>query len=919
MILKQYQRMTLDVVRAYFAALDVKTPEEAYKAITESSLDKMTRLGAQRGYAKAALDVPTVSIKIPTGGGKTIVAAHAIRLIAEAQGREHPLVLWFAPSDTIRRQTAEALKKPRHPYRQALDEAFGGNVRVYDLDEVSIMTPADVEGNACIVVATEQAFVKNEKAKYNVYRHSEAFEAHFAAIGYEEGMDVQDDAQECVPSGATALNPKPKCSLVNLMRHHHPIVIVDEAHKMVSRLSMETLARLAPSAVLGLTATPERGNNTLYSVYAKELFDEQMIKLPIELTEFRDRWEEAAFAAIEKRQELERLADREVAQGLGGYLRPLVLFQASKVNGDVPVAALMEFLVGTAKLPKEQIAVVTGEQKELDGIDVADPKCPIRYVVTVQALKEGWDCPSAYVLCSVANVSSNTDTIQLLGRVMRQPNALRRRTPQLNRAYAFVLSRAFGSAATEFADGLKKKGFGEGEAMDAIVPPQQQPLFDDDGEAEGLFNRGDCVVVSGDVYEAIAADLPADVRVTANADGSGRIAIVARIADDTAAKVANLLYERGDARLAAQFLNKVAMKKAEAAEAMPAKTVPMALPRLCAVVQGELCFDGEEAEELAGEDLAAELETNHAVLSDGEFEIEERGETFVLRLDGNEIRQQFASEQMTFLREVKTGLAPGDVVNELADMTRCMAVSPRAMRGWIAGIVNHLVAVRGFTPAQLHCFRHKLKNRLDFHVAEAAMAVRKRAYQAVFFFGDHGAKTPGRGEVGGAGGEDIAVGCDFGRCFQFAENLYANEALMRRYRGGYRFNRHFLGPHRIPAFDGQKTDGEGEEFECAKLIDAHPKVVTWLRGLDRCDESFWLPLAHGRFFPDFVGVLDDGRYFAIEYKGEHLRNSADTLEKDAIGRLWAEKSGGKCLYATVFKSEGGLDVRGQLCKLFGGA
>ena len=62
----------------------------------------------------------------------------------------------------------------------------------------------------------------------------------------------------------------------------------------------------------------------------------------------------------------------------------------------------------------------------------------------------------------------------------------------------------------------------------------------------------------------------------------------------------------------------------------------------------------------------------------------------------------------------------------------------------------------------------------------------------------------------------------------------------------------------------------------------------------------------------------DGRLFAVEYKGEHLRNAKDTLEKDAIGRLWAAKSGGKCLYATVYKSDGGLDVKGQLDKLFWG-
>lgn len=888
MILKQYQRRTLDVIGAYFTALDTKTPEEAYKAITESSLDMMARLGSQRGYAKAALDTPTVAIKIPTGGGKTIIAARAVKLIAESQGREYPLVLWFAPSDTIRRQTADALKKPRHPYRQALDEAFRGNVRVFDLDEASVMTPADIEGNVCVVVATEQAFVKREKSKYNVYRHSEAFEAHFATIGYEEGMDAQEE------------NPaKPKSSFVNLVRHHHPIVIVDEAHKMVSELSMETLTRLSPSAVLGLTATPEKGNNTLYSVHAKELFDEQMIKLPIELTEFRDQWEQAVFAAIAKRQELERLADMEVARGWGGYLRPLVLFQASKVNGDVPVAALKEFLVGKAKVQESEIAVVTGEQKELDGIDVTDAKCPIKYVVTVQALKEGWDCPSAYVLCSVANISSNTDTIQLLGRVMRQPRAKRRRTPQLNRAYAFVLSKAFGSAAAEFAEGLRKKGFEDAEATSAIVPAPQSLFGDDDGdEGENLFNQSGCVVVTGAVYEAIAAEMPEDVEVTANADGSGTIAVKAKISEASASKIANLLHENGQTALAAQFLKKVAQKKSEAVEAVPAKSVKMTFPKLCADVQGELCFDGEEAEELAGEDLGRELETNHAVLPDGEFEIREQGDTFVLELNGNEIKQQFAHEQMTFLQEVKTDLAPGDVVNELAVLTRHKAIPPEVMRGWIAGVVNHLVTVKGFTPAQLYCFRYKLRNCLDGHIAEAARIVRKKAYQTVFFDSVH------------------RVELNVDKAFALDDTLYRNQTMLGVYRGNYRFNKHFLGTHRIPAFDGQLKYGEGEEFECAKLIDAHPKVRTWLRNLATCDESFWLPLAHTRFFPDFVGVLDDGRLFAVEYKGEQLRNAKDTLEKDAIGRLWAAKSGGSCLYATVYKTEGGLDAKGQLGKLF---
>ena len=887
MTLKDYQKDTLKVLKAFFSALDTKTPEEAYKEITESSLDMMKRLGGQRGYARTSLDTPTVAIKVPTGGGKTIIAAHAVKLIAECQDREYPFVIWFAPTDTIRRQTADALKKPKHPYRQALDEAFAGNVCIFDLDEVSMITPSDISNNACLVVATEQAFVKKDKEKYNVYKHSESFESHFASIHLAPGMDAQDE-------DAT----QPKFSFVNLVHSRRPIVIVDEAHKMVSELSKETITRLNPSAVLGLTATPEKGNNTLYSVNASELFDAQMIKLPIELTEFRDQWEQAVFAAIAKRQELERLADSELAKGQGGYLRPLVLFQASKVNGDVPVAMLKSFLIDKAKVGESEIAVVTGDQKELDGIDVTDPKCPVKYIITVQALKEGWDCPSAYVLCSVANITSNTDTIQLLGRVMRQPGAKRRKTPQLNRAYAFVLSKAFGSAAGEFAEGLRKKGFEETEATGAIIPVPQS-LFEEDEDEENLFNQPGSIIVNSDVFESIAQSLPTDVEISPNADGSGQIAIKATISEESAAKVANLLYEKGETKLAIQFLKKVAKKKSEESEQVPAKSLKMCFPKLCAVVQGELCFDGEEAAEVAGEDLGKELELSHAVLPDGEFEIKEEGDAFVLELNGNEIKQQHVAEQMTFLKEVKTDLSPGDVVNEISAITRHRAVKPEIMHAWISGIVNHLVVVKGFKPAQIYCFRYKLRNCLDSHVASAARSVREKAYQAVFF----------------ADSNPVELNVD--KAFTLDDGLYRSQSMLKVYRGHYHFNKHFLGAHRIPEFDGQLKYGEGEEFECAKLIDAHKKVKTWLRNLDKCDESFWLPIAHARFFPDFIGILDDGRLFAVEYKGAQLRDKKDTLEKDAVGRLWAAKSGGKCLYATVYIKQNGLDVKGQLDKLFG--
>lgn len=906
MQLKKYQNDTLAVIKAFFDALDTKTPGEAYESVT-SSADMIARLGNLRHYeplggsrsratetertrGSASLpDVPIVSIKVPTGGGKTIIAAHAVKVIAECQGRECPFIVWFAPSETIRRQTADALKKARHPYRQALNEAFKGNVQVFDLDEVFMITPSDIERNACIVVATEQAFVKKDKEKYNVYKHNENYEPHFAAIRLAEGMDAQED------------NPsQPKFSFVNLVHSRRPIVIVDEAHKMVSELSKETLTRLAPSAVLGLTATPEKGNNTLYSVPAKALFDEEMIKLPVELTEFREDWRQAVFAAIEKRQELERLADREFADGSGGYLRPLVLFQAqaNTKTAEVPVDVLKAFLTDTAKLPTSEIAVVTGEQKELDGIDVTDPQSPIKYIITVQALKEGWDCPSAYILCSVANIASGTDTIQLLGRVMRQPEARRRKTPQLNRAYAFVMSRTFGQAASELAEGLRKKGFDETEAAAAIVMQPDLGLKDDEDEEDGLFNQPGTLVLDSETYEAVASELPDELKIAANADGSGTIEVTAEISDYAMKRVVSALESKGYSMEAAKFIRKVERKRREAMVEIPAKGHKMVFPRLCAEVQGELCLNAADATELVGLGVETELPPK---LPDGAVALSEGGDSFELMLDGNKIKQQFVQTEMEgFLRDLKTDYSAGDVVNELNALVVYHGISPRAKFGWITGIVNDLVTVKGIKPIQLYCYRYKLTARLERLLSEAADRIREQAYQAVFSFGQ----------------ETYPLQLDLDGGFAVDAAMYADAPLMKVYRGGTRFTKHYLGPNCVPAFDGEKKDGEGEEFDCAVQIDAHPAVRFWLRNLAKHHRSFSLPLSHDSFYPDFVGELTDGRLFAVEYKGEHLRNTKDTLEKDAIGRLWAAKSSSKCLYATVFKSDGGLDVKGQLDKIF---
>ena len=177
-----------------------------------------------------------------------------------------------------------------------------------------------------------------------------------------------------------------KFSFANLMHLHRPLMIVDEAHNAVTGLMRATQARVNPCAIVEFTATPRLNSNILHSVTASDLKAEEMIKLPVMLSEY-DTWQSAVNRAVATRKLL-----AEAAADEPDLIRPIVLFQAQKKNGEVPVAALKRHLIETEQISEERIAVATGAQRELDGIDLFDPACPIEHVITVEALKEGWDC-----------------------------------------------------------------------------------------------------------------------------------------------------------------------------------------------------------------------------------------------------------------------------------------------------------------------------------------------------------------------------------------------------------------------------------------------------------------------------------------------------------------------------------------------
>lgn len=462
--LKEYQERTLETLTKYYQnCLRLQNVNTAFYDLT------------QRPYA--ALDglrgMPYVCLRLPTGGGKTFVACHAVSITAsELLKTESPIVLWLVPSNAIRDQTLNALKEPDHPYRDAFRSA-GHNVEIRTIGDALHLQPHILNTKTTIIVSTMQAFRVEDTDGRKVYEDSGALMGHFTHLSDDVLSEIEQD------------NGKPVYSLANLLRVKRPLVIVDEAHNARTPLSFETLARFNPSAIIEFTATPameENRSNVLYTVSAAELQAEDMIKMPIKLETDPD-WNQLLTAAIAQRDELEIDAEKE-REETGEYIRPVMLIQAQPRRRDqetLTVEVVERCLIEEHGIPEDQIARATGEDRGLDNVDINDPECPIRYVITVQALREGWDCPFAYVLCSVAEMSSSTAVEQILGRVMRLPKAKRKKQESLNSAYAFVASQNFYKTASALADGLVQNGFDKQAAADLICPPDEQqaelPVF----------------------------------------------------------------------------------------------------------------------------------------------------------------------------------------------------------------------------------------------------------------------------------------------------------------------------------------------------------------------------------------------------------------------------------------------------------
>jgi type III restriction enzyme len=671
------------------------------------------------------------------------------------------------------------------------------------------------------------------------------------------------------------------------MHLHRPLMIVDEAHNALTGLSREMQARVNPCAIVEFTATPHLNSNILHNVTAQELKREEMIKLPIVLTEHAN-WQSAVSGAVATRAALAEQARLDTV----GYIRPIVLFQAQSRDEDVTVEVLKKHLIETENIPEDKIAVATGDQRELDAIDLFDPRTKIEYVITAEALKEGWDCSFAYVFCSVSKIRSATAVEQLLGRVLRMPYAKRRALSELNKAYAHIAEPVFTEAATALVDRLVDMGFDDSEARENIENPQFE--LDADGlfapRARPLPVFRQTFSATPETVEALHQEAGDAVVVRAIEDGNVEIAVTGYLAPEIEAAILRAVPEG----LRSQVSDAVSRYRAEVHSILsPAERgANFVVPALTAWVHDEFVF--AETDRFM-EDFEWSLLDTPAALTESEFSVRQSQMEFEIDLDGKKLAYSFVNEQDRL--GLDAPVEGWDVINLsvwLDRQVRQIYVPPSELLRWLRDAITHLTATRGIAVSALWRAKYPLAQKLEAKIKALRQEARNQAYQVCLF-------SP-----------EARTGISFEEGFKFFKDMYFD---VRKRRGGaFKFSNHFLGPDNVPAISGKEGDG-GEEFICAQMLDSlNDKVEFWIRNVSQHVNSFRLPLASGFFYPDFVAKLKDGRVFVVEYKGEHLAGSGhdDTNEKRLVGALWEKASAGKGLFAMIEKDVDGRDPRRQL-------
>ena len=872
MELKNYQKQVMGNLSSYLGCLaQCNHMTSAWREYWFRQ-DVNVGFGGVPAYQDTITGVPHICMKVPTGGGKTFMGCSSLKTIFRAMPADRPkLVVWLVPSDSILSQTIRTLSDTSHPYRQRIDMDFNGRVGVYTKEQLlngQNFTPDTVQELLTICVFSYASLRINSRNK----DARKVFQENGNLLRFAEYFHNRD----------LLLADTPDTALIQVIRQLAPVVIVDESHNATSDLSIEMLENLNPHFILDLTATPRNSSNIISYVDARELKRENMVKLPVVVYN-RERRNDVILDALRMRAILEQEA-REAETDGAPYIRPIILFQAQpNIRGaeNETFDRIKQTLLGLG-IPEEQIAIKTSGVDTLGTADLMSRECPIRYIITVNALKEGWDCPFAYILASLANRTSEVEVEQIVGRILRQPYARSHSRKLLNSSYVFTCSRDFHRTLDNIVAGLNRAGFSKkdyrvGEECEESTVMSSTPGFHEQTTIPPqITTPGDEAIVSPETENSADPDLFTDISID-----EMRSNMESQNQPETQDSIDRMVQQ-------AETLTDAYTKETEAStgtgfvggELGEMLTQNVIQPQYRDNVEGLLIpqFFCQSEPDLFSNDRAVLLEAEH--LSEG-FNLSEQDAQVSFELATGDIYRidlqeqgdavpKYRRAQRTEAEYYQQLLArePEDQKLRTSIWNICQIIESGSIGNRIYG--SHLRdyvtrIVNGLTGDELQA----METALPFYagkIRDKIISLEEKWREKQFF-----------------------SWLDSGKIF--CQPSYTLPQVITP--------ANTMDSVPLSLYTAEKDDMNQFERRILDIIAACPSVLWWHRIMDRVPTAFRLN-AYLNHYPDFLVRMKSGKILLVETKGEHL-DGTDSMAKLKIGRAWQHQCGGQYRYFMVFE------------------
>ncbi len=860
MELKAYQRDVLREIGRYARTYAMVGDAATAYGVLLGAAGLTPGKGGVAAYHDDLSGVPRVCAKVPTGGGKTLIGAAAVGCIFDALPAHDEVVVWLVPRREILSQTLRNLRNPDHFLRQTLDRDFAGRVEVLSKEDglAGRGFNANTMGDGLTVFVLSYDSFKNKEGR-------RAYAENSALAGLTELQRAGGTAFDVDGADDTAL--------ISALAGSNPLVVVDESHHAGSRLSVDMLRNLNPRFVLELTATPDaRRTNVIAQATARQLKREEMVKLPVVVYRRPDKRTVIQDAVMLQRR-LEAVAESDERR-TGRYIRPIVLFQAERRDAaGAETYELLRARLVEAGIPPEQVAVRTGDVDEISGGDLMSRDCPIRFIITVEALAEGWDCPFAYVLATVANRTSRVSVEQIVGRVLRQPHACRAGSRSLNIAYVLTSSADFDGTVQQVVDGLNGSGFSQRDVVEERGQEAPAPV-----PAEPLFGAGGDADPEGAGEEAIGAlDLSGATEGGRPPQGDEVDEIMARggeLEESYEGLDCNIGTVGGVYCSLGGDAGVHGMRESVAGTARALR-----IPRFLARVDGGLFTLDEEYVPLERENLL------------GDFKLSKLGIDRV-HIDVTAFSDARAVDLVEDSDAYKIRHLDEDVRNNMRMLFSTL--SDEGKRDGLASLVLDATSSqfrRTFGEAQVKSYIRRIVDDMDQATVEACFDSVGSVARCV---------------------QDAVRGLASEHCESRFEMMLTNGSIVcepsYELPGSFRLAR----PNTSYAqtlYEAEEGGLDGIELKMADLLSNSDRIRWWHRVVERREGEFCIN-GFINHYPDFLAQTTDGVLLAIETKGGHLIGE-DSEAKLRLGTRWADMAGRKFRYVMVFERQK-LDMANSL-------